>query len=196
MSSASDWIMLRLRYYRPDGNSLRRTSDRLETLAMAMAIALFLVSIWPSIVVGRLAADAHRRVPAGEHRVVATLLADVSTPPMPLGETATRAKATATWTTPGGGQRTGQVDAPVSAVKGDKVRVWIDANGSPVTPPSSPSETWVYGVGSTLFVLTSTAAVLCLLFAGFRWGLDRRRSARWEHAWALENEPWRRWRSD
>ncbi|MFI6596598.1 hypothetical protein ACIBHX_10120 [Nonomuraea sp. NPDC050536] len=196
MRSVSDWIMLRLRYYRPDGNPLRRVSDRLETLAMAMAIALFLISIWPSIVVGRMAADAHRRVPAGEHQVVATILTDVPTPSVPFGETATRARATATWTTPAGGQRTGQVDAPVFAVKGDRVRVWIDATGSPVTPPPGPSEIWLYGVCSTLFVLMSAAALVCLLFAGFRWGLDRRRSARWENAWKLANEPWRRRRSE
>ncbi|WP_214321704.1 Rv1733c family protein [Nonomuraea sediminis] len=188
--------MLRLRYYRPDGNPLRRTSDRLEALAMAMAIALFLISIWPSIVVGRMAADAHRRVPAGEHQVIATVLADVRTPPMYSEETAMRATAPATWTTPDGRQRTGQVVVPAFAVKGDRVRVWIDATGSPVTPPPSPSESWLYGVSSTLLVLMGTAALLGLLFAGVRWGLDRRRSARWEKAWLLENEPWRRRRSE
>lgn len=196
MRSAIDWIMLRLRYYRPDGNPLRRTSDRLEAVAMTMAIVLFLISIWPSIVVGRLAADAHRRVPAGEHQVVATVLADAPTLPASYGESPTSTMVTATWATPGGGQRTGRVAAPVFAVKGDTVRVWIDATGSPVAPPPPPSERWLYGVCSTLFVLMGTAGLLGLLFAGFRWVLDRHRSARWGNAWMLENEPWRRRRSE
>ncbi|WP_433428890.1 hypothetical protein [Nonomuraea sp. CA-141351] len=58
--SVKRWV----RRHRPDGNPLRRRSDRLESAALAVAMLFILLSVWPAVVAGRQAYEGAQRAGA------------------------------------------------------------------------------------------------------------------------------------
>src|SRR5438034_11688400 len=72
------WLPRLARRWRPDGNPLRRTSDRIEAVLLAILIAAFLCGApLAGIAAGRAAAASNIRAEhaqAGVHRVAAALL--------------------------------------------------------------------------------------------------------------------------
>ncbi|WP_143082322.1 Rv1733c family protein [Nonomuraea wenchangensis] len=181
------------RGYRWDRNPLRRRTDRLESALAVAAVLLVLASVWPAVLAGRAAYEngmAETRVgPGGRQQVTATLLADARPTRATFGEMPPQLPLTpARWTGPDGTARTGEVAAPGLARSGTAVRIWIDAEGRPSTPPKKPLEIGLRGAGMTLFV--ELVAVLLTLtgFATGRWALNRRRYRSWDTAWAIADK--------
>lgn len=101
------------------------------------------------------------------------------------------ARASVRWTTPDGAERTGVAEVSESTRAGDTVHVWTDADGrQSVAPAGARMSLFHAGIGAALTSGT-LAAIVCLVQAGVRARIDRRRSEAWERAWA-EVEP--RWR--
>lgn len=197
MQAWSDLLQSRVRLYRPDGNPLRRRSDRLESAVVVVSVLLVLLSVWPAVVAGRLAYDnALREESTGSRaprQVMATLLEDapvtrVSFTEVPSG----RQEAVARWTTHSGEVRIGTVPVRPLAKAGAVIPVWIDAAGKPAAPPADSSVLHMRGVAvGMLIVLVTMFLVLCA-FAGFRRWLDRARYREWDADWVRASDRWRR----
>ncbi|GAA3191051.1 hypothetical protein [Nonomuraea roseoviolacea] len=191
------WVVLRVRLYRPDRNPVRRRSDRLEAVGAVVALALLLLSVWPAVVVGRMAYDngtrAERAGASARRAVTATLVRDAPTTiaeeHVDLGA---KVEAVARWTGPAGKPMTGPVTAPAGARAGTRVSVWVDARGVPASPPRRHGETVFDTVTAALLVLAAGAVVSLSGFRGLRCLLDRGRYAAWDAAWAEAARRWRR----
>lgn len=196
MMHVTESVMRWVRRHRPDGNPLRRRSDRLESAALLVTVVLVLLSVWPAAAAGRQSYE--HALPAlgdGRQEVVATLLADAPVTRLSFGEAPRSEPAPAHWTTPSGLERTGRVMAPPLARAGTEVRIWVDPGGLRVGAPPSPGDLRVTAVATALLLVLVAAVVAVLGFAGFRLLLDRGRYREWEAAWSLADARWRRRRS-
>ncbi|SPL97907.1 membrane protein SCJ126 [[Actinomadura] parvosata subsp. kistnae] len=190
-------LALRVRLLRPDGNPLRRRSDRVESVLVLAAVLLVLACVWPAVLAGRAAySDAAKEQHAGpglRTQVMATLTENA--PPSRVSYTEVPAvplQATARWTTPQGATVTGLVPVPALATSGTQVPVWVDASGMPVQPPADDVELVSRGVATALFVVFLAGVVALAAFAACRRLLDRRRYQEWEADWLRADERWRR----
>ncbi|WP_182905526.1 hypothetical protein [Microbispora sp. H13382] len=195
MRSVARWVVSWLRRYRPDGNPLRRRSDRIEAALVVAALAVVLLAAWPASLIARTVYDggvrAERMGLGARQLVEATLIQDASAVAVDgrgmLGASPVR------WTLPGGEVREGMV--PVALLLRDgpaNARLWVDAEGRPAVAPPQRAET-VTRAWLAAFGVVSAAAVLA--WAGFVLGrhrLDRRRYREWEAAWAAADRRWRR----
>lgn len=182
-----------VRRYWPDGNPLRRRSDRLEGAGLAVALLLVLGSVWPAVAAGRQAHDAAVRAgDGGRMRVWATLLADTPVTSLSFGAVVAGKTTAAWWTMPSGEQRTGQVSAPALAKAGTQVPIWVDAGGRPALAPPGREEVRATAVVTGMMVWTVAAALTAVAFAAFRWLLDRARYRAWDAAWAARTRERRR----
>ncbi|MFC4011256.1 hypothetical protein ACFOY2_28795 [Nonomuraea purpurea] len=171
------------RRYRLDRNPLRRRSDRVESVALAVAASLVLLSLWPAVAAGR---QAYGSVPdtTGRQQVRATLLADAPVAYLSFGEVATGELTPARWTTASGRQHTGRLRAPVLAKAGTELNIWVDAGGHQAAPPPSRDELRITGVATGLLIMLVSATLVTAAFAGVRWLLDRGRYRAWDAAWS------------
>ncbi len=183
-----------VRMWRPDGNPLRRTADRVEAAAVVVLIAAFLCGApLAALTAGHAAATSGFRAEqaqAGWHRVAAVLLPNAPASVPPMYQAALQPRAPARWTAPDGAQRTGRVYAPVGAAAGSTVAVWINASGRPAPPPLGRSDVVEGIVLAALLAAGAVAAVLAALGYVVRWALDRRRLAAWDARWAVTGPQW------
>jgi len=102
----------------------------------------------------------------------------------------------ARWTAPDGRVRTSRIPVNTHVAAGHRVRLWVNAAGSPTGPPL-PHRQVLADEAAAAAAATATLGImlLCLAWAGRR-VLDRRRLAAWEAAWAAVGPQWtRRFRS-
>jgi hypothetical protein len=183
-----------IRGWRPDGNPLRRTSERLETYLLAV---LFAASAAVAPFAARAAShwayagalQAEHAMEATSHQVTAELL-------MPAGMSTimdsygTQVPTQARWTSVNGMVRYGQIPAPAGRPKGTTLTVWTDASGALTSPPSQPGQASGLA-GETAAVVVAGIGVLDLGGAAIiRQVLDRRRMAAWDADWAVTEPRW------
>ncbi|HKA94811.1 MAG TPA: hypothetical protein VKD66_00990 [Streptosporangiaceae bacterium] len=183
-----------VRMWRPDGNPLRRTADRVEAVAVVVLIATFLCGApLAALTAGRAAAASGFRAEhaqAGWHRVTAVLLGNAPASVHPMFQAELRPRAPARWTAPDGTPRTGRVYAPVGAAVGSTVAVWINGSGRPAPPLLRRSDVVEGIVLAASLAAGAVAAVLAALGFIVRWALDRRRLAAWDARWAVTGPQW------
>jgi hypothetical protein len=179
----------------PDRNPLRRASDRIQTGVVAVALLAFLIG-GPLIAVaaghwaGAIASRVERAQQASWRVVPAVLLADAeSSMAVDYGGAAAE-QVRARWTAPNGEVHTGDVTAPAGALKGSRVRVWVDSTGQPTGPPLRPDQ----ATGQTFLAAVTAPLVLgviilCLASLTIR-VLDRRRLAAWDADWQMTEPRW------
>ncbi|TMS00287.1 hypothetical protein [Nonomuraea basaltis] len=186
-------LMLCLRLFRPDGNPLRRRSDRLESAFVLAALLLVLTSLLPAVLAGRaLYENALRDQYAGpgvRRQVMATLLEDVPPARVSFSEIASAKPQTmARWTTPEGATRSGRVPAPALTKAGTMVRVWIDAAGAPASPPAGTDVLAGRGVAMGIFIVLVTTLLTLAAFWIYRRWVDHIRFEQWEADWVRADE--------
>ncbi|MFI6175119.1 hypothetical protein ACIA8R_06220 [Nonomuraea sp. NPDC051191] len=195
MRAVMNAAMLRIRRHRPDRNPLRRRSDRLESAGLAVAVLLVLLSVWPAVLAGRVAYEGGLRDarvgPGHRQQVTATVLREPRPVRPGFGEAAT-STVPASWTTPAGSARTGQVQVPAGTRAGQTVPLWIDPEGDPTTPPAGHTDVVLRGVGLAAFVQVLACLLVLGAVAALRRLLDRRRYADWDAAWLRADDRWRR----
>jgi hypothetical protein len=163
----------------PDGNPLRRSSDRAEAGMLAVLIVAFLVGApLIALIAWQLTFSATFTTVQAQHagwrQVPAVLLDDApgsgfSDPPVP-----------ATWTAPDGAVRTGVLYASAGARAGTTTPIWVNAAGQQVKQPLTP-----WQAKSQADVIAAIAGPLwgMLLLAagllGHSW-IDARRMAGWD----------------
>ena len=179
-----------------DRNPLRRRTDRIETaLRLVMLILLVVAVPVAAIVAGRQADHAALRrasdQEAAEHQVRAVLLRSV--PAQAISDPYTSIETAwvpARWQPPGLPPRTGEVEAPVGALKGSTVATWVSASGAIATPPANHRT--IVGDVCIAVTLTCLASWLALLLLDVlaRRILHRRRMSAWETAWRRTGPIW------
>ena len=194
----SGWRIVRLRVAlgRMVGlgrNPLRRDVDRIESVAVFVAVVLALVAV-PFVLRGGSAIEranlalAHAQA-ANTVQTTAVLAQDT---PNITGLDAGMGPVTTLgrWRGPDGVEHTGQVSAVPGQQAGTPVRVWIDRAGQLAGQPLTTDQAFWRGVLADVLIMFG---VVCLLGGGLgvvRWRLNRRRYAAWDADWR-DTEP--RW---
>ncbi|MFB9895413.1 Rv1733c family protein [Planobispora takensis] len=182
-----------VRRYRLDGNELRRRSDRLETAALLVALGVIVLSVWPALILGRLAyADGlagERTGPGVREPVAATLLQDAPAPGiMAAGQKASKPTVTVRWRTASGAQMTAEAKVRPGARAGTVTRIWVDGQGRVTAPPERRSASVIRAVAVGAAVMAGVVGVMTSCLLGLRGLLDRGRYAEWEASWIREFE--------
>jgi hypothetical protein len=185
-----------MRLWRPDGNPLRRTADRVEAAIMAGLIAAFLCGApVAGLAAGQAAAAGGLRAEQAQaawHRVTAVLLQKAPASAHPMFQVSLEPLVAARWKAPDGTPRTGEVYAPAGAAAGSTVTVWINGSGRPTASPLQRGDVIEATALAASLAAVAVAAVLALLGLLARWVLDRRRLAAWETRWAVTGPQWTR----
>lgn len=191
MRRIARWVASRVRLYRPDRNPLRRASDRIEALFVALFLLLFATGLVLAPMYGRAVYQDGLRAEQSGRWVTARLVRDApAAPPYEGGAVPARAKAT--WTGADGRPVTGMVPVRWGAKAGATVRVWLDASGRPVADPPQRSETLARAVAVGLTTVLVSGGIALAGYAGVRALLDRRRYAAWAAEWIVTEREWRR----
>jgi hypothetical protein len=133
------WLPRLVRRWRPDGNPLRRTSDRIETALLAILVVAFLCGApLAGIAAGSAAAASSmhaEHAQPGAHRVAAVLLQRAPGKSHPMFQVPLEPMVPAQWKAPDGMLRTGEIYAPAGAAAGSTVLVWTDRSGQLTASP-------------------------------------------------------------
>jgi hypothetical protein len=179
------WLVRLVRARRLDRNPLRRATDRLETVLLAVLIVAFAVGtpFAATAVGGWMHARAHqeqRAQLATERRVAAVVERLIEPNSGDLGDNILVA---ARWTAPDGDRVTANVFGPTGIAPGDALPVWVTLDGQVANPPLLNSQ--VAGQGVLAEAGSAIAGVLLLgvAWATTRMVLDRRRLKSWEAEW-------------
>lgn len=177
-------------------NPLVRRSDRTETLAGRLLLALWLFAIPICAVAGFLwwgsvSATAIEQQHTRSQTVAVTTERAPSFAITDRGVALTDQVPTqARWMTGSGATRTGAILIKGNAPAGTEQRIWVEQNGDITDPPMSSA------VAASLVLLGVVGAWVCwggLLLGGrqvVRHRLNRRRYADWGHEWLLVEPLW------
>lgn len=188
------WLGRWVRGHIPDGNPLRRATDRLETAVLAVLVIMFLAAApFVAQACGAAAREAaHQKQLAQEaslRQVPALVIKDAS-PAQVTVSTLTTPKAQVRWTAPDGHARTGETPVPSGTRTGATVPVWVTNSGQLASPPLLDSQV----AGTADLAAAGGVALLgfVLVNAGLatRRVLNRRRMAAWEAEWRAAGPRW------
>jgi len=183
-----------VRRWRPDGNPLRRTSDRIEAALLAILVAAFLCGApLAGIAAGSAAAASSMRAEhaqPGAHRVAAVLLQRAPGKSHPMFQAPLEPMVPAQWKAPDGTLRTGEIYAPAGAAAGSTVLVWTDRSGQLTASPLQRGDEIEEVALAASLATMAVAAVLAALGLLTRWVVDRRRLAAWDARWRATGPQW------
>jgi hypothetical protein len=191
-SHRADGLPLRLLRMFLRRNELRRSSDRVEGVVVALLMGAFVAAVVVAVLV---AAHVYR----SEQATAASLRPTVAVLSWPGAVTETpilhQATAMATWRTSDGTARTGMLTTDVAPgiygePAGATVQVWVGRSGDPAPPPQGASGMAIGAVMAGLAIIVVAATVLTFCYRLCQRGLDRRRLANWSSDWAVTGPQW------
>lgn len=176
-------------------NSLRRRTDRIESVGVLAAVVIAAASIPVATAVGT--ATYHRGLAVSARQTAAAVATEavlLDDAPVLIGSggPAGTVSVPGRWTTPDGARRVGMVQAAESARAGSTVRIWTDATGALIRPPLSPDQAWTRGGFTTICLLFGVFSALALGLLVLRWKLDRARDAELDAEWREVAPRWTR----
>ena len=183
-----------------DANPLRRRTDKLATWLIAQFLVVVLIGA-PLFAIAAFswaarAGAAEQRAERSWREVPAVLLRSVPVPDSFAGGVFGYSWVPARWTAPNGKVRSGDIPVEVGLTAGRKVRLWVDAAGTPTDVPLTHRA--IVARAGTAAAVATVALLIALssLALIVRWLLDRRRLTDWELAWAIVGPQWtKRFRS-
>ena len=166
---------------RPLGrNPLLRGADRLEALLILVVMAGWLLVVPIAGAVGTAIYDGRHRLYAEEaltrHRVVATVVEGTAET---AGDYDGPAPVRAVWPV-AGGERTRAFTFDTPAKSGDRLSIWVDADGEHVPPPTPIAQAAADALCGALLILVSATAVTTLALSLMRYWANRMRDTQWE----------------
>jgi hypothetical protein len=173
-------------------NALRRGSDRVEGVVVAVLMVAFVAAV---VVAGLLAAHVYR----SEQATAASLRQTVAVLSWPGAITETpilhQATAMATWQLSDGATRSGLLTTDVvpgiyGQPAGASVQLWLGRTGAPAAPPQGAAGMAVGATMAGLAVVVAAATLLAFCYRLCQRLLDRRRLANWSSAWAVTGPQW------
>ncbi|MFJ5533083.1 hypothetical protein [Streptomyces sp. NPDC093261] len=188
----------RMRGWRWRRNPLRRRSDVVEAwtsllLAVLLCVGAPLVGTavgWWAYGDARATQTAQR---AERHQVPAVLVQDApAVAPSSQGVRQPLYRVPVRWTEPGKGTRTTFAQVPAGSLRGERVRVWLDAKDHGVGPPPSDAAVWQHGLTAAVWAACGVAGAVFLGRAVIGRISERHRMAEWEAEWARTGPDWGR----
>jgi hypothetical protein len=162
---------------------LMRASYRVESVVHVIAVVLMALVVPVAAAFGTATYTdvLAGSVPApGVHTVQATVDVDAHTRAAILDNEATVA---AHWSVRGRSV-TGVIGTAADAKKGDRVSIWVGADGNPVQAPASRSTALPDAVTVAFVAIIGAGSLIAMLLWGGRFVLDRRLRRRWASDWA------------
>ncbi len=180
------------RRWRFDRNPLRRGTDRLETLLLALLVAAFLIGApFAALATGAwvhgLARQAQLAQEASRRQVTAVVLAATVAD---AGGGALVWQAQARWKAPDGRVVTNEVPVSADTVAGGKLQVWTDRSGDLSTAPLVDSQVANQTAIGQALGASALAAVLTVAGTLACWTLNKRRMAAWDADWQATGPRW------
>lgn len=173
--------MPRWRFMRLLGsNPLVRASDRIEALALVLAVAVSVLAIPVAAAVGTVVHDARRQVyaeQAQDRHMVTGVVTDTSVATRPPRKPGKTIAVKARWFADGA-EHTGVVAADRAVKPGDAIDVWVHHDGSPAGLPTRTAVDEAAAAALATWLIVAVAAAT--LFAGTRTVLERVRYAQWQ----------------
>lgn len=176
---------------RPDRNPLRRSSDRVETVVLALLVIVFLAAApFTALASGSwaLASARHAQLAqqASSYQVSALVLKLDAPSAGAWGDPTAQAR----WTAHDGKAITGDISVPLGTVVGATQQLWTTADGQLTNPPLEDSQ--VTGQAAFAEVLGVCALAILLTITGLvtRRALDKRRMAAWDAEWRAAGPHW------
>ena len=176
---------------RPDRNSLRRGSDRVETAVLALLVIVFLAAApFAALASGSWALARAHQAQLAERASSYQVPALVLKLDAPSGGAYGDPGAQARWTAHDGTVITGEIPVPLGTTVGATQWLWTTADGQLTYPPLQDSQVTgqahvAGGLGvATLAVLLTAAGLVT------RWTLDKRRMAAWDAEWRSTEPRW------
>ncbi|MGY1708825.1 hypothetical protein ACI8AC_04875 [Geodermatophilus sp. SYSU D00758] len=173
---------------------LRRGSDRAEAVSWVLLALLVLLSVPVGLTAGTLVHEQMRTVAEEQarDRLAVTAVATQDATARVDSAYGGRLLVAAEWTAPDGRPAAGDVPAPGAVRAGDRLTVWLTADGEPSGPPMSAWETTRSAVVLTALGWVATVAVLVVVHAVVLWLVDRHRDRTWTREWAAVEPGWSR----
>lgn len=153
-------------------NPLIRVADRLEALALVLAVAVSLLTVPVAGAVGTAVYDSRSRTHAEQAQGRSSVVATVIDHPVRSDLTRVHARWFAAGT-----EHTGPVRAPSSPKPGDSIEILVNEDGSYAGPPATPAARVAVFVALAVWLNVTTVAVVA--FLGARSLLKRTRDAGW-----------------
>jgi hypothetical protein len=175
---------------RPDGNPLRRASDRAETAVVAVLVIAFLAAA-PFVALASRSwtlARAHQAQlaeQASSYQVPARVLQLEST-----GGAFGGPQAQTRWTAHDGKVVTSEITVPLGTKAGATQWVWTTRDGQVTDPPLQDSQVTSQADFAEGFTVFTLAVLLTIAGLVTRWRLDKRRMAAWDAEWRATGPHW------
>ncbi|MBV9793031.1 MAG: hypothetical protein JO016_03755 [Actinobacteria bacterium] len=183
---------------RPDHNPLRRSVDRLESLAVLAMVAVFLIAT-PLIAfgVGRWAWDGGAATAQAEraawHQVSAVVLEGAARPQNDPYGAVYLTTVPVRWIT-AGTAHTGRVTTAAGVKTGAKVSIWTKASGELTNAPLGRSQIAHQAFFAGLLAVLGFSLLLGVTSLAIRRILQRRRMAAWDAEWRATGPLWSNYR--
>lgn len=177
----------------PGRNPLRRPVDRLQGIILLTVVLIGLAVVPIALLVGQ--EVRQRQEQAAElasvdrYEVAAELTQNVQFA-VTDNEAQSLYPTSAIWQLPNGPVYSGSILAPSGSSKGERVMIWVSADGNPVAEPLTVEQAYWQGVLITLVVLLGSLIVLSGLYGIVSWVLFRARLARWAREWDAVGPYW------
>lgn len=183
-----------VRGWRPDRNPLRRASDRVETVVLALLAVAFLAAA-PFVIQASGAwthAMAHhvQLAQQASRRQVPATLVKVTPAGSALADGALPQDAQARWTAPDGKTVTGDLTVPAGTVAGATVQVWTTQDGQLANPPLQNSQVAGETVCAEVVGVLALGTLLTVTGLLARRALNKRRMAAWDSDWRATGPHW------
>jgi hypothetical protein len=177
---------------RIDRNPLRRASDVMETVVLALLVIGFAVGapLLAHAVATRTYARAHRAEISQQASRYEVSVIPLAMPASGSGGTYQDAGEPARWTAPDGAKITGQVLVPAGTKPGAAVPAWTTWRGVITDSPLQSSQVSVQADSAAVFSVICLAALLGGAGAATRRLLDRRRMTDWDTEWKAVGPRW------
>jgi hypothetical protein len=185
------WLSRFVRGRRLDRNPLRRATDRIETVVLAVLMSAFLAGA-PFAALGAgawihgLAQRTQLSQEASRFPVQAVVL--TVTPSASLGEYV--GQAAARWRAPDGREVTGHLSVPSGTAAGQTLELWTDRAGDITSAPLTDAQVADQADFAVALGVVAAAGVLTLAGELARWALNRRRMADWDADWHATGPRW------
>ncbi|OBK16902.1 Rv1733c family protein [Mycobacterium asiaticum] len=153
-------------------NPLIRRSDRIEALALALAVVVTLLAAPVAAAVGTAIYDSRSRSYAEQAQSRFAVSASVVAGPARSDSTWVQARWFAA-----GAEHTGRVQSEAAPKPGEVIDIWVNKDGTYAGPPHMPAAREAVLVALAIWLNAATVALA--LFAGTRALCNRSRAAGW-----------------
>jgi hypothetical protein len=164
-------------------NPLVRVSDRVEAVAVALAVALSLLFAPVAAALGTSTYTTRNQLYTAQAQTIhsqrAMVTAAEGSEPSSGGRNGYPA-VTIRWMA-GSVEHANTSISPAGVGVGDHIDIWVDHEGNRVTPPPGHAQAAVDAVAVAVLSWLGVVTVATALATAIRWGLDVRRGAHWEH---------------